>query len=360
MQLLLFLITLCQFSLDPQPVWDLAQPDNQKGGDPVSDSSPVVPSNTPTNAPVDAGAAGEVFHTIRIQQWGATWCPSCPGGKAQAQAAADKLGVKLEYFDYDKHKALAQQLGVSSVPRTFVVIDDMIAHRYVGQTSSATIVAKARELAGTASLESRIEPVRERAQPVRMRQRLPVVNTKWGTIDLETYQRNCNCPMCQGIRQLQWQYRNSGPLIEQSSLPPGQQPTPDLILQDVVDELKLTRDDVLADFGCGDGRVLIAAVKQYGCKAVGVEIDAEMAAVARENVKAAGMENSITIITGDALDFEPEQHGITAAVAYLYPELLEKLQPKLKRIPVVVTPFHQVPGMEMTRRGELWVRKVRA
>lgn len=163
MQLLLFLITLCQFSLDPQPVWDLAQPDNQKGGDPVSDSSPVVPSNTPTNAPVDAGAAGEVFHTIRIQQWGATWCPSCPGGKAQAQAAADKLGVKLEYFDYDKHKALAQQLGVSSVPRTFVVIDDMIAHRYVGQTSSATIVAKARELAGDGKPpQSRDEPVRER------------------------------------------------------------------------------------------------------------------------------------------------------------------------------------------------------
>lgn len=162
MHLLLFILTLCQFSLDPQPVWDLASA-QQKGGDPVSDSSPVVASQ-PANTPADDGAAGEVFRSIRLQQWGAEWCGFCPAAQAQAQAAADQLGIELEYFDYDKNKALAAQLGITTVPRTFVVIDDMIAHRYVGQTSWATIVAKARELAGVGKPpESRTEPVRERA-----------------------------------------------------------------------------------------------------------------------------------------------------------------------------------------------------
>jgi len=182
-----------------------------------------------------------------------------------------------------------------------------------------------------------------------VRRRLPVVNTQWGTIDLETYNRNCNCPMCQGIRALQQQYRQT------SYVPPAQEPTPDLVLQDMIDLAKLSEQDVLADLGCGDGRVLIAAVKKYGCRGIGVEIDPEKADEARAEVYEAGLKGKIKIITGDALRFWPADHGVTAVTAYLYPELLEKLKPNLQQVGLVLTPFHEVPGLGMERKGDVWI-----
>lgn len=190
-----------------------------------------------------------------------------------------------------------------------------------------------------------------------IRKRLPVVQTQWGRVDLETYNRNCNCPMCQGIRQLQSQYRQMS--IQKTQEPvndhPGQQPTPADTLTQMVDLLRLTPSDVLADIGCGDGRILIAAVKQYGCRGVGVEIDADQARRARTAVDAAGLSDRITIITGDALEFEPQTHGITAITAYLFPHLLERLAPRLKFARVVASPFHAIPGLQMTQHGDVWL-----
>lgn len=192
------------------------------------------------------------------------------------------------------------------------------------------------------------QPAVQMARPAR-KVRLPVVNTQWGTIDLETYNRNCNCPMCQGIRALQQQYRQT------SYVPPSQEPTPDLVLQDMVDLANLSEQDVLADLGCGDGRVLIAAVKKYGCRGIGIEIDPAKANEARAEVYEAGLKGKIKIITGDALQFWPADHGVTAVTAYLYPELLEKLKPNLQQVGLVLTPFHEVPGLGMERKGDVWV-----
>lgn len=184
-------------------------------------------------------------------------------------------------------------------------------------------------------------------QPV-VRQRLPVVNTQWGTIDLETYQRNCNCSMCQGIRALQQQYRGT-------SLPAAQQPTPDEVIDQTLELLRLTDQDVLADIGCGDGRVLISAARQYGCRGVGVEIDPAMAETARRRVAEAGMSDRITIVTGDAAGFGPAEHGVTAGFAYLYPETLASLKGVLTQIPRVGTPYHSIAGLPQTRHGDVFI-----
>ena len=194
----------------------------------------------------------------------------------------------------------------------------------------------------------------------------------WGQIDLATYSRACNCNMCRSIRSKQVAYREqlaaynaqqAAVSVAPQSIAASQESTPDAVVDQIVSELKLKTEDTLCDMGAGDGRILIAAVKRYRCNAVGVEIEPGIGETARRRVKAAGLSHRITIITGDALQFDPDQHGVTAITAYLYPELLKQLLPKFKhdRIMVVATPYHEVPGLTMTRHGEVfvWRRKVK-
>lgn len=180
----------------------------------------------------------------------------------------------------------------------------------------------------------------------------------WGTIDLETYNRNCNCSMCRSIRAQQQEYRRQKQLFDRSTssitppVTPDQEGTPHALVETLLDQMELRDSDVLADLGCGDGRIVIAAAKR-GIRGIGVEIDPIRASVARQNVQAAGLNHLISIETGDALAFDPKR--ATAATTFLYPPLLAKLSPKLKALRVVASPYHEVPGLQMTQHGDLWI-----
>eukprot|EP00474_Spongospora_subterranea_P011035 CRZ11493.1 hypothetical protein [Spongospora subterranea] len=54
-------------------------------------------------------------------------------------------------------------------------------------------------------------------------------------------------------------------------------PTPEPIVKGALFHLGIKECDVFVDLGCGDGRVIIAAVEQFGCKAIGVELDSALA-----------------------------------------------------------------------------------
>ena len=175
----------------------------------------------------------------------------------------------------------------------------------------------------------------------------------WGTIDLETYSRPCNCPMCQGIRSKQIEYRRQ--MIEwqsQISVSPDQEGTPDDVIESMLDAMQLSDRDVLADLGCGDGRILIQAA-QRGVRGIGVEIDADRAQSARQAVYDAGLAHLVTIETGDARDFDVSR--CSAVVAYLYPELLAELAPKMRSVRVAASPFHEVDGF--THVGDVWIHR---
>lgn len=77
---------------------------------------------------------------------------------------------------------------------------------------------------------------------------------------------------------------------------------------DLIDQLLefagLQSDDHLVDLGCGDGRVLVHAVRNFDCRATGVEQDNRLATRARERVADAGLTDRIVVQQGDANTFD--------------------------------------------------------
>jgi hypothetical protein len=173
----------------------------------------------------------------------------------------------------------------------------------------------------------------------------------WGTIDLETYNRNCNCGMCRSIRAKQAEYRRQMQAY-QSSLPDDQQPCPIALIEQMLDLMQLRSDDVLADLGCEDGRILIAAARR-GIRGIGVELDHTRVSVARQAINDSGLSHLITVEQGDARNFDASR--ATVITAYLYPTLLAELSSKLRSVRVAASPFHQVEGLNMVQHGDVWL-----
>jgi len=89
-------------------------------------------------------------------------------------------------------------------------------------------------------------------------------------------------------------------------------------------------DDIVYDLGCGDGRILIIAVKEFGVKkAVGVEIREDKVREAIENAQKAGVLDKVTIIHGDM--FEIDVSEATIVTLFLLTSVNEKLKPKLEK-----------------------------
>lgn len=85
--------------------------------------------------------------------------------------------------------------------------------------------------------------------------------------------------------------------------------------------------DVVYDLGCGDGRIVIAAAKQYGARGVGIDLDPARIREAQANAKAAGVENLVTFRVADL--FKTDLTEATVVALYLLPELNIRLIPKL-------------------------------
>ncbi|HLV68656.1 MAG TPA: class I SAM-dependent methyltransferase [Polyangiaceae bacterium] len=88
-------------------------------------------------------------------------------------------------------------------------------------------------------------------------------------------------------------------------------------------------EDVVYDLGCGDGRIVIAAVKERGARGVCVDIDPERIRESRENARRAGVENRITFLEQDL--FETDIGDATVVMLFLWPEVNLRLRPKLLR-----------------------------
>ena len=106
-------------------------------------------------------------------------------------------------------------------------------------------------------------------------------------------------------------------------------PTPPEVVDEMLRMAKIRPWDVLYDLGSGDGRIAIAAARQYGIRAVGIDIDPQRIAEANENARAAGVANKVRFILGDL--FQADISEATVVTLYLLDSLNEKLRPKLLR-----------------------------
>lgn len=105
-------------------------------------------------------------------------------------------------------------------------------------------------------------------------------------------------------------------------------PTPPAIVDGMLKAAKVTRNDVVYDLGCGDGRIVIAAAKQFGARGVGVDIDPRRIDEARENARAAGVTDLVTFRVQDL--FSTDLREATVVALYLLPSLNTRLIPKLR------------------------------
>lgn len=103
--------------------------------------------------------------------------------------------------------------------------------------------------------------------------------------------------------------------------------TPHEVVDRMLYEAKIKATDVVYDLGCGDGRMVIAAAKQYGTRGVGVDLDPARIREARANAKAQGVDQLVTFRVGDM--FETDLREATVVMLYLLPELNRRLKPKL-------------------------------
>lgn len=104
-------------------------------------------------------------------------------------------------------------------------------------------------------------------------------------------------------------------------------PTPQNVVDEMLKMAAVTKNDVVYDLGCGDGRIVITAAKQYGARGVGVDIDPERIKESNENARKAGVTDRVKFVQGDL--FNVDLKDATVVTLYLLPEINLKLRPKL-------------------------------
>jgi ubiquinone/menaquinone biosynthesis C-methylase UbiE len=104
-------------------------------------------------------------------------------------------------------------------------------------------------------------------------------------------------------------------------------PTPDETVTEMLRLAEIKPGDVLYDLGSGDGRIPIMAAKQYGIRAIGIEIDPKMVTIAEERAREANVESLVSFRNADM--FREHISEATVVTLYLSNKLNLLLRPKL-------------------------------
>jgi SAM-dependent methyltransferase len=104
-------------------------------------------------------------------------------------------------------------------------------------------------------------------------------------------------------------------------------PTPQEVVERMLQMAKVGKDDVLYDLGCGDGRIVVTAAKAHGARGTGIDIDPERIGEARKNAEQAGVAGQVSFKVADL--FETDISPASVVTLYLLPNINTRLRPRL-------------------------------
>jgi SAM-dependent methyltransferase len=104
-------------------------------------------------------------------------------------------------------------------------------------------------------------------------------------------------------------------------------PTPQEVVERMLQMAKVGKSDVLFDLGCGDGRIVVTAAKAHGARGTGIDIDPERISEARKNAEQAGVTKQVNFKVADL--FETDVSPASVVTLYLLPNINTRLRPQL-------------------------------
>jgi SAM-dependent methyltransferase len=104
-------------------------------------------------------------------------------------------------------------------------------------------------------------------------------------------------------------------------------PTPQDVVEKMLELAGVTGTDVVYDLGCGDGRMVITAARKYGARGVGIDIDPERIAESEANARRAGVDGLVSFRLQDAM--QADVSPATVVTLYLLSSSNMKLRPLL-------------------------------
>jgi 16S rRNA G966 N2-methylase RsmD len=107
-------------------------------------------------------------------------------------------------------------------------------------------------------------------------------------------------------------------------------PTPNDVVEAMLQVAMVTSSDVVYDLGSGDGRIVIEAAKRFGARGVGIEIDPELVKRAEAGARKAGVADRVTFMRADL--FKTDLSDATVVTLYLSPSINLRLQSKLQQL----------------------------
>ncbi|HEY7154951.1 MAG TPA: PQQ-binding-like beta-propeller repeat protein [Gemmataceae bacterium] len=127
-------------------------------------------------------------------------------------------------------------------------------------------------------------------------------------------------------------------------------PTPQDVVEHMLEVAKVKRDDAVYDLGCGDGRIVVTAAKKYGCRAAGYDIDPECVRMSLANVRKQDVARLVTIERKDLFTLDLSRADVIAL--YLLPRTSQRLLPQLAKLKPgarIVSHAFEIPGLRPDR-----------
>lgn len=106
-------------------------------------------------------------------------------------------------------------------------------------------------------------------------------------------------------------------------------PSPQTVVERMLELADLKQGETVYDLGCGDGRILITAAREFRAKAVGVELSDPLVKQDREQVKRLGLENRVSVVQGDLM--QADLRPADVVTVYLLTEVNDQLKPLFER-----------------------------